>query len=277
MNREETAATWLATIAGWENRPFNLVPMGGGYSHRCYRVDSAGYRYLLRIPRAAHTPDAEKFAIECKLQQLAAGEGLAPPILHADPERGLMLTECLPGPSWTAENLQDRSNLDVLADLLRQLHRLPRCGTAFDAHAAAVVYRSGLPATLANSREARLCQRVIESTPLPSALCLCHNDVVAENLVMGNTLKLVDFEFACDNDPLFDLASIIGWHDLPHADSEYLLTAYGGGASAELQERLQSQLRLYDALQWLWLAYRQQQHPDEDLRRRLQRVAARLR
>ena len=67
---------------------------------------------------------------------------------------------------------------------------------------------------------------------------------------------LLDWEYACDNDPLFDLASLIGYHNLSDKKAHDLLSAYAGGPDPAMADLLEEQVRLYDAIQWLWLANR---------------------
>jgi thiamine kinase-like enzyme len=93
--------------------------------------------------------------------------------------------------------------------------------------------------------------------PVCAEFRCCHNDVVASNVIAEPDLKLLDWEYACDNDPMFDLASLIGFHNLGIDRQSVLLNAYAGGMDSGLAERLEIQVRLYDAIQWLWLANRQ--------------------
>ena len=90
-------------------------------------------------------------------------------------------------------------------------------------------------------------------------------------------LKLIDWEYACDNDPLFDLAVTIGFHDLDRGRRDILLNAYAGSGAAEYQEQLDEQIRAYDATQWLWFAARQLVAPGRAQARRLEELQQRIR
>jgi thiamine kinase-like enzyme len=101
--------------------------------------------------------------------------------------------------------------------------------------------------------------------------------VVAANIVGTSSLKLLDWEYACDNDPYFDLASLVAYHDLGSKHVGMLLDSYAGGRNPEAKERLQLQLRIYDAIQWLWLAAKHVVDPSCDHRARLEQLRHRLR
>ena len=103
-----------------------------------------------------------------------------------------------------------------------------------------------------------------------------HNDIIAENIVVQDRLMLLDWEYACDNHPLFDLASVIGFHDLGAKQTDTLLSAYAGGADAILREHLDDQIRLYDSVQWLWLAARNSVTPNSRLTKRMEQLQQRI-
>ena len=83
-------------------------------------------------------------------------------------------------------------------------------------------------------------------------LCCCHNDLVAENIISAPEIRFLDWEYACDNDPLFDLAIVVAHHDLSERQAGVLLDAYFDGDGARWREQLDVQMRLYGALNWLW-------------------------
>jgi thiamine kinase-like enzyme len=194
----------------------------------------------------------------CELAILgrAAEAGLAPHIVFSDIERGILVTEFLTNPVWSSSDLQQAKNLEALADLLRRVHALPACGMNLDLNLSAVRYEEFLRGRHGLHAYATRCVDVISSIPATGHLVCCHNDIVADNIISSQPLKLIDWEYAGDNEPLFDLASIICFHNLDERNSHVLLDAYSGGANAALRERLIDQMRVFDAIQWLWLASR---------------------
>src|SRR5690606_33399586 len=130
------------------------------------------------------------------------------------------------GPVWDRASLDDPRNLDLLAALLREVHTLPAAGVTLDAEAAAERYAAAAYGKSGLSPFASRCLRIVRETPAAGPLACCHNDIVAENVVGSSTLKLLDWEYAGDNDPFFDLASPIAYHDLGSKQAERLLASY---------------------------------------------------
>jgi thiamine kinase-like enzyme len=92
--------------------------------------------------------------------------------------------------------------------------------------------------------------------PLSNNICCCHNDLVAANIIATPELRFLDWEYACDNDPLFDFATVVAHHNLSSARMDYLLNAYFNGDGQRWREHLARQTKLYEALLWLWEAAR---------------------
>ena len=84
---------------------------------------------------------------------------------------------------------------------------------------------------------------------------LCHNDVVNGNLLFRKRqVFLIDFEYAADNNPLFDLASFISENDIVDDKSRrYFLRQYYGKSIDEKQfRRLLRLIELQDILWYYW-------------------------
>ncbi|MDZ7644245.1 MAG: choline/ethanolamine kinase family protein [Woeseiaceae bacterium] len=276
MTGVDRARVVMASIPGWAGRDVDITPLSGGLTNRTFLVNWGAERRVLRLaaePDPAGIRDAE---LEVRIQQTAARHGLAAAIEYADPAARVLLTEWLPGTTWDAGALRDRANLRRIAGLLHRLHALPRCGVAYDATAAAQHYLDAIAEQGPVSDTARRCLRIIEEAPASHAPRCCHNDLVAGNIVVGERLALLDFEYARDNEPLFDLATLIGWHDLDERTARYLLDAYTGGADGTAHDRLAAERRRFDAIQYLWLAHRQGVQGGTDEARRLVVVAERL-
>ena len=93
---------------------------------------------------------------------------------------------------------------------------------------------------------------VVAAVETTAELCCCHNDLVAENIVSADGVTFLDFEYASDNDPLFDLAIVVEHHSLSDIAESRLLDAYFGADASDQRAELAAQRRVYAALSWLW-------------------------
>ena len=272
----------LSRVPGFKEHvdPRNITPIAGGLTNRSFLVDSGSEQLVLRLDAEQTSAIGLDRHTELQILRNAAGASLAPQVRYAEPEAGILLYEYLPGPVWSRASLEDDDNLDRAASLLRNVHALPASGVVLDPLAAANRYAAVASRNTELRADTALWVDIVRAAPEPAAGCCCHNDVIASNIIGdtgGYSLKLLDWEYACDNDPWFDVASLIAYHDLDRRQSDRLLQAYAGGSAPDAQERLESQLRLYDAIQALWLAARYVIAPNSEHRARLEQLRRRIR
>jgi thiamine kinase-like enzyme len=87
----------------------------------------------------------------------------------------------------------------------------------------------------------------------PGPQALCHNDLVCQNVLEGDGLALIDWEYAGMGDPFFDLAIVVQHHELEENLARHFLAAYLQHQPDEKElERLAKQRRFYKALLNLW-------------------------
>lgn len=266
----------MAQVPGWAGVEFAVEKLGGGLTNRTFRLRRDAESFMLRLD-AEHQPDIG-LDRDCELSILerASESKLAPEIVFADPEGGILITRFVEGRPWTSEDLNDRHKLVRIAELLQEVHALPSSGRRFLVGSIAAVYSSKLKSVPGLHAFGERCVEIILRSGSDSQIRCCHNDVVAANIVGNGRLTLIDWEYACDNEALFDLASLIGYHDLNRRRADVLLGAYTGDAGSEPRERLELQLRIYDALHWLWLAVRQTMNPGSRQERRLRELQGRI-
>jgi thiamine kinase len=267
----------LALVPGWDPERTDIEQLKGGLSNRTFLVSAAGEQCVLRLN--AEFAEAISLDRSCELSVLsnAADAGIAPRIVYSDIEKGILLTEFLPDRVWAKSDLQSHENMEALAELLRKVHALPACGVQIDLELSAARYEEYLKRRQGLHAFASRCVEVIASVPATQQLVCCHNDIVADNIIASSPLKLIDWEYAGDNDPFFDLASLIGFHNLNEELSTTLLNAYTGGVNAEFRKRLADQVRVFDAIQWLWLASRHLNSPRHENVLRLEELQQRIR
>jgi len=267
----------LAMIPGWDLETTDIEELKGGLTNRVYHLRSGNRECVMRLP--ADYSGTFEFDPSCELAILrtAGVAGIAPAILYANPAAGILLTEYLHGNVWRESDLESSENMEALAELLRRVHALPPCGSRFDLAGHARNYEGQLRENHDFPAFAADCVRIVSEIPLHESVACCHNDIVAANIIDSGDLKLIDWEYARDNDPMFDLASVIGFHNLDEGRQQLLLSAYAGGADSELKERLAEQVRVFDALQWLWLATRHLVSRYREQARRLEELQQRIR
>ena len=242
MNPEQA----LATIPGWEGA--SVTELKGGLSNRTWRVDRDGRSAVLKVDEQPRGEPYNTRREEANVQSRAFEAGLATRVLYVD--ETVYMTEYVEGTVWSPHCLDDDSNIEQLARALRRLHSLPLTGRVFDAASAAREYARRIDH--GDEGKVRACLQRIESAPRPPNLCLCHNDLVVENIINTPETRFLDWEYACDNDPFFDLATVVAHHGLSSAQRDVLLDAYFDGNGARWQEQLDRQAKVYECLLYLW-------------------------
>jgi aminoglycoside phosphotransferase (APT) family kinase protein len=244
-------AVILARIPGWENAGSSVISRGS--NNIAWLLTSGSRAAVLKLGLAAREFPLNTRAGEAEVQARAARAGIAPAVLYFDDE--VLLEEYVPGPAWTGKTLSLAGRLEQLCRTLKVLHALPPTGRRFPLMEAARHYYARLPGGADRARAER-CLVTLSGVAAPETPCCCHNDLVAGNIISASGPVLIDWEYAADNDPMFDLASLVAHHRIGPAGRERLLSACFGSAAADYRERLLDSCKAYRALAWLWRASR---------------------
>jgi len=237
----------------------DLRPLSAGLISETYRVARDGVAYTLKVA-ADERPVGVDPAWELAVVQQAGRIGVAPRVVFADPERGVLIARWVPGRSWSPQEVKAAANLGKMAELLRKVHALsvptpPRMITPLQ---WIEIYTRALSRRAIESdpalRTAALARAELILEPPHVTGVVCHSDLHRENLLQQNeTLVLLDWEYAHVADPLWDLAGWTANNDLEADVQSSLLTGYLGSAPSSSQwRRFRSLLWLYDYVCWLW-------------------------
>ena len=236
-----------------------VTPLAGGVANRSYRLREGPRDLVLRIAGNAAAGLGASIRSELAMQALAAGAGLAPPIVLADPGRGYVVSEFAAGRAPSAAAMQERPLLRRVGAWFGCLHALePPAGLAVvDFGERAADYLSRVAVRDPDGSIRRL-QRGLEhrrgELPAPVRLASCHHDPHRRNLLDdGARILAIDWEYAGPGDPAADLAACVGYHALEATAIEALFDGYGG-ASAELRARVASLAWIFDCLWFGWNA-----------------------
>ena len=212
--------------------PARIVELPSGTTGPSYLVETASRRYVAKVFAPAFHAllgPAEQF----ELMRVLAEAGIAAKPIGFDRQARLLVTEFLEGTApLRPESLRRPETIEKIVRCLRRLHtvnaKLPRFVPK--AYAERYVSRAGGLESL--SKQDR--ERYAELADLASALeglegAVCHNDLLAENLLANGDIKLVDFDYAVEAPPIVDLASLVVMNNLSGDEADAVLDAYFSG------------------------------------------------
>lgn len=193
----EVARRLLPNWAGRATLRIEYLP--GGYSNRNYRLDVDGARYALRIVEGAKPRAHER-------RYFAAAQ--APDIVSYDEQTGHMLTRWIDGQILASSPPSPAEGGRYLARLHAEI---PAGIRRYDYQAEVLALLADVP-----SPDADVVSRFRELAWTASDQCGCHNDLNPWNVIRtprtGQASKpgfrTLDWEYAGDNDPLFDLVGL---------------------------------------------------------------------
>jgi thiamine kinase-like enzyme len=229
----DTVLGRLPELAGTERR---LQLLTGGLTNRNYRVSlGSGDEYVARFSGARSNLLAIDRDAEYRNSVSAARAGVGPDVVAYAPEHGVLIVKWINGRTLGEKDLDDAAQLDRVAQSCRQLHAGPRFVGDFDMFDVQrryleIVRGSGfrLPDDYLSFEPAlRHIEQALRASA--SSSVPCHNDLLAANIIDdGTRLWLIDYEYAGNNDPCFELGNIAAESHLPDDALAELVTAYYG-------------------------------------------------
>jgi Ser/Thr protein kinase RdoA (MazF antagonist) len=269
-------AAIAAAIAALGLEDPRIGELAGGAANRSFRLRDARNDLVLKLAGDAAPGLGASGESELAMQSLAAGAGLAPPVVLADRAHGFIVSRHAAGRMPSRAAMRRAPLLHRVGAWIAALHALPLPAglPAVDFGERAAGYLARLPGafavTLARGLEGRRA-----ALGAPARLVPCHHDLHHRNLLDdGRALVAVDFEYAGPGDAAADLAACIGYHGLEGARTEALFLGYGA-ADAAFRARVAALGWIFDCLWYGWNAAAGQEgiapHPAEQAR-----LAARL-
>jgi len=202
-----------------------------GYCNENYVITADNQKYMVRKFLRI---DIDR-AFEYKVQVAAFHKGITSKVFHVDIENGIMISKFLEG--------EHKMKLEK-ADLIRLAHTLKKV------HSIKV---EGKPVTLElKEKSSKVVQAFQTIATHDTELVLCHNDLNPKNILFNKgTVKLIDWEFAGNNDLYFDLAALSIEFNLTVIDEAYMLASYFQREGWE-KEKLEAYKVIYKALCKQW-------------------------
>lgn len=229
-------------------------------SNRVVRVTGAGGDYVLRLANEAPYLDRVR---EVHNHRLAAGIGLAPPVLFDDPARGILLTAFQPQAVTFDRSANRRRSIEAVA---RDLQRLHASGLTFKGEMRlaptmdeylAIAGAAGRQVVTVWSRWQPDIVPVL--TRIEAQLVPSHVDPVPQNVLIAQAddsvhAQFVDWEYSAPAAPVWDLADLAIEADLTGDEEAALLSAYGIGQGSAAEAAFHVYKPMLDLLAAAWAA-----------------------
>jgi aminoglycoside phosphotransferase (APT) family kinase protein len=250
----------LAHVPGYESGGETATGsrLVGGTVNTSYLVETNAGRFVVRMHEAGGRSLGVDHAREAQLQLAAAGAGVAPTVVYADPQHRFLIMEHIPGPTWSRADFADAARLRVLGATLRTLHAIaPPIVAVFDLRALMQAHRQRIVAVATAEaasidsllRRADLAFDAVRSSEREAALI--HGDLHHSNLIGSERLRLLDWEYGAVTDPLFDLGCVLAYYPQAEPHAAALLEAAGLHTRASLA-MLRHAAWLYVLVSYLW-------------------------
>jgi thiamine kinase-like enzyme len=232
-----------------------------GLTNRNYRVSIGDNRFVLRIPGEGTSEYIDR-RNEAVAARIAAEAGVNAEVLFFDESDGLMLTRFVDGAAtMNGERFKDLGAVARAATAFRRMHDCRKSFAAtFDLFRKMDEYldylrtkNARIPDGYADvQKEAESVRAALNARP--AALRPCHCDPLAENFLdTGERIFIIDWEYAGNNDPMWDLGDVsveAGFG--PEQDAALAEAYFGGRPPAAQVGRMVMYKAMCDLLWTLW-------------------------
>jgi thiamine kinase-like enzyme len=232
-----------------------------GLTNVNHLVERAGSKYVLRIPGVGTSEYIDRRNEEVAARSAAAA-GVNAEVVFFDATDGLMVTRFVDGAAtMDAERFRDLDAVARAGRAFRELHeKAAPFGTDFDLFGMIDDYKrllaekgAALPDGYAELQTAAEATRaVLEATKRP--LVPSHCDPLCENFLdTGKRMFVIDYEYAGNNDPMWDLGDLSVEGRFGPEQDRVLLRAYFDGEPPPAEVgRMVAYKAMCDLLWTLW-------------------------
>ncbi len=240
-------------------RPLQVIELPGGLTNRNYKVTTPEGSFVVR--RSGRVPGGLIINREHEYRNsvIAAASGVGAPVYAYLPEEETLVIGYLEGRTLSDGDFSRSGVIERAAAACRRLHEGDRFVNEFDMFD---IQQDYLRTVLANGY--RLPGDYLDFEPhlarIRSALAVhsvptvaCNNDLLAGNFIdTGDQIRLIDYEYAGNNDPCFELGNIGSECHLSDDQLDLLVTSYYGGRLVNrlARARLQALMSQYGWTLW---------------------------
>ena len=250
----------LDLVPQWNKLKVAVTPLAGGITNQNYRVDIGQESFVLRVGgKGTHLLGIDRER-EYACTALAARIGVGAEVIYyyASELKQVLVTRFIMGTAIAPERAAELETLRRIVAVLRLYHNGPAFPGIFspfatirDYHRLALEHGVSFPETL--PRVFQLMASIEEALGTLQQLRPCHNDLLASNFIDdGNSIRIVDWEYAGMGDIFFDLGNFAVNQSLDEQQCELLLRLYFGEVCVKDRAHLHLMRLVSDLRESFW-------------------------
>ncbi len=226
-----------------------LEKLDKGISNHNYLAKTSDATYIVRVPKVKHLKD---YSLEQEINSLIVPLGINSENVAFDLKTGIKISKYIDNLKTFTEYHKN----DKIKKTVRLMHTLHQanlvCSSDFNPLDKLEEYLSKINTPLFNLKPYLKIKDEIKRLSHPKILC--HNDWVAGNICFTNKKSyLIDYEYAANNDPYFDVMSFLTENDLTNDQiSEFLKLYFNHNLSISVLNTLKLWEKFHNLLWCSW-------------------------
>lgn len=240
---------WQAKVETILNESImQIIDTNKGLTNYNYRIITEHFDVIVRIPRSDSSNVVYRKHEELA-HKLIDRTHLDIKTIYYNPNNGMKITTFI-SDLKTFNEYHENDRIHRTAKLMRDLHQINQCiGVSFNPVERYRKYRSFVKKPLISDT---IAESIISGiSQISNTLTLCHNDWVPGNICFTpNKDYLIDYEYAGDNDPFFDVMSFITENDLTQAEIDEFLLCYFDRIPTQTENEILFNYQQFHNLLW---------------------------
>ena len=223
----------------YDKEPLSIQYLDQGLTNNNYLLVFKDEKHVLRLPKLKNA-NLFDYPLEKSILEKVKTLNIDVPLLYYNAENGIKLTEFIEGADH-----YERQYLVEATHLIKQLHTNKlTAGKHYDIVYMFNKYKQYDDQPLFDTSFAYHYLDDVKELSKQQQV-LCHNDLVEGNFLFTKDHSyLIDYEYAMDNHPYFDIMSFITENDIQNTeDRELIYKTYFG---EEISDQIRSELKTFE-------------------------------